>query len=137
MGQAACIPQPDVAGWTPSVLTEYEVGRAVWAAQMIARSDKSVAEVGACKVETLDALTADLLQCLKIAGHAAGVKVWTRPTSGNRVRYGFYREAWVLDALDFLDRAKLADADHAWISGLLFGYRPDAIQDFIARTTGR
>ncbi len=120
--------------WIPLVLSEYEIGRATWAAQMIARSDKPVAEVGACLAVSLDAVMADLHECLNLAGHIDGVKVWSRPASGGRVRYGFYREAWVLDALDFLDRATVADTDHAWISGLLFGYRPDAIQDFIART---
>src|SRR5438132_295788 len=106
MGQAAQIPQP-VADWTPAVLTEYEIGRAILAVETIARSDKPVAEVGGQKVRSTVALENDLRECVRLAGHAANVRVWIRPTSGGRVRYGFYREAWVLDALDFLDRAEL------------------------------
>jgi hypothetical protein len=137
MGQAAHIVQPDVVGWAPAVLTEYEIGRAVLAAEMIARSEKPVAEVGCQNVATTAALEDDLRECVRLAGHADNVRVWTRATSGGRVRYGFYREGWVLDALEFLDRADLSDVDRAWISGLLFGYRGDAIQQFINRTGRR
>jgi hypothetical protein len=133
MGQPARKPQAE-AGWTPAVLTEYEIGRAILAAEIIARSEKPVVEVGCQKVTSTAALEDDLRECMKLAGHADNVRVWTRTTIGNRVRYGFYREGWVLDALDFLDRAELPDVDRAWIGGLLFGYRADAIQQFINRT---
>lgn len=136
MGHAARTTQPDVVGWTPAVLTEYEIGRAILAAETIARSEKPVAEVGCQKVTSIVALEDDLRECVKLAGHADNVCVWTRATSGGRVRYGFYREGWVLDALGFLDRADLSSVDRAWISGLLFGYRTDAIQQFIDRTIG-
>ena len=128
--------------WTPAVLTEYEVGRAVWAAESIAKSDKPVAEIGCRGIASPEALMDDLRECLKLASEAADVKIWTRSAGGKRLRYGFYREAWVVDALDFLDRADLLDVDRAWINGLLFGYRSEAIQRFIARlgattTTGQ
>ena len=135
MGQPAHVTQHDVAGWTPAVLTEYEIGRAILAAEIIARSEKPVAEVGCQKIASTVTLEDDLRECVKLAGHADNVRVWTRATSGGRVRYGFYREGWVLDALDFLDRADFSDVDRAWIGGLLFGYRADAIQQFINRTT--
>lgn len=137
MGQTASATQPAVADWTPSVLTEYEIGRAILAAETIARSEKPVAEVGCQKVASLPSLIEDLRECIRLAGRADNVKVWTLETNGGRTRYGFYRERWVLDALAFLDRSELADADHAWISGLLFGYRSDAIEEFIARTVRR
>jgi hypothetical protein len=132
MGHAARKPQP--VAWTPAVLTEYEIGRAILAAETIARSEKPVAEVGCQKVASVVALEDDLRECVKLAGHADNVRAWTRATSGGRVRYGFYREEWALNALDFLDRADLSDVDRAWISGLLYGYRSDAIQQFINRT---
>jgi hypothetical protein len=132
MGHAAQQAQP-VEDWTPAVLAEYEVGRAVLAAEMIARSQKPVAEVGCQKIASTVALEDDLRECVKLAGHADNVRVWTRATSDGRVRYGFYREAWVLGALDYLARAELSEVDRAWISGLLFGYRADAIQQFINR----
>ena len=133
MGQTARVAQHDVAGWTPSVLTEYEVGRAIWAAEMVAKCDKPVAEVGCRQMISPDGLLDDLRECLKLASEAADVRIWTRTASGNRLRYGFYRDAWVVGALEFLDAAELPDADRAWISGLLFGYRSDAIQRFINR----
>jgi hypothetical protein len=119
--------------WTPSVLTEYEIGRAVWAAEIVAKSDKPITEVGSCAIASPAALVDDLRECLKLATRdAADVKIWTRVSAdGKRVRYGFYREPWVVGALDFLDRTKLSDDDNAWISGLLFGYRTDAIERFI------
>lgn len=123
--------------WTPAVLTEYEVGRAILAAETIARSEKPAAEVGCQKVTSTVALEDDLRECVKLAGHANNVRAWTRATSGGRVRYGFYREEWVLDALDFLDRTDLSDVDRAWTSGLLYGYRSDAIQQFISRCVRR
>lgn len=132
MGQPARSLQAD-AGWTPAVLTEYEIGRAIWAAEIIAKSDKPVTEVGS-RAASPAALEADLRECLKLASEAVDVKIWTlKSDDGKRIRYGFYREAWVIDALNFLDRADLPDTDRAWINGLLFGYRSDAIQRFIDR----
>jgi hypothetical protein len=132
MGQAVRKPQ-SAAGWTPAVLTEYEIGRAIWAAEIIAKSDKPVTEVG-CRAAAPAALEADLRECLKLASESADVKIWMRRSDGGkRLRYGFYREAWVVGALDFLDRADLPETDRAWINGLLFGYRSDAIQRFIDR----
>lgn len=122
--------------WTPAVLTEYEIGRAVWAAEIVAKSDKPVTEVGCRAITSAVAVVDDLCECLKLASEAADVKVWTRRSDrGDRIRYGFYRDAWVLGALEFLDRADLPDVDRAWINGLLFGYRSDAIQRFINRLT--
>jgi hypothetical protein len=132
MGPAALRPQP-VEDWTPAVLTEYEIGRAVWAAEIIAKSDKPVAEIGSRAITSPEALENDLRECLKLASEALDVKIWMRRSDGGRIRYGFYREAWVPAALDFLDRADLPDVDRSWINGLLFGYRSDAIQRFIDR----
>lgn len=138
MGQTARAPKP--VTWTPSVLTEYEVGRAVWAAEIVAKSDKPVTEIGCRAIASPDALENDLRECLKLASEAADVKIWTRRSDGGkRLRYGFYRDAWVVSALDYLDCAEIPDVDRAWINGLLFGYRSEAIQRFINRlaaTTG-
>jgi hypothetical protein len=112
-------------------LSEYEIGRAVGAIEAVSRSDKPVAEVG-CQEAALAELEVDLQECLKLADATGEVRLWTRP-SGPRFRYGFYKESWVPGALDFLDRAELSEVERAWISGLLFGYRPGAIQQYIAR----
>ena len=130
MGHSAHAIQAD---WVPAILTEYEIGRAIWAAEIIAKSDKPVTEVGSRAIASREALENDLRECLKLASEADGVKIWMRQGEGKRVRYGFYRDAWVVGAFEFLDRADLPDVDRAWINGLLFGYRSDAIQRFINR----
>jgi hypothetical protein len=127
---------------TMKVLTEYEVGRAVWAAEIIAKTDKPITEVGArvCQVKDLQD---DLAQVLKLASESAEVRIWTHPAklaeSADEIRwrYGFSKETWPYRALQFLDAIQLDDRDRAWINGLLFGYRPDAIQRHINRLTDR
>lgn len=123
-----------IAEWIPQVLSAYEVGRVMAAIDTIARSSKPIAEVG-CRKVGVAAIESDLRECLTLAP-SAGVRFWTK-TFGDRVRYGFYREPWALDALDFLERRDLSQTDRAWISGLLFGYRSDAIQQFISSGSPR
>lgn len=72
------------------------------------KSDKPVTEIGSRAITSPDALENDLRECLKLASEAADVKIWMRRSDGGkRMRYGFYREAWVTGALDFLDRTDL------------------------------
>jgi hypothetical protein len=115
----------------PRALSEYEVGRAVAAIEAVSRTEKPVAEVG-CQEAALADLEDDLQNCLKLADTTGEIRFWTKPT-GTRFRYGFYKDTWVLGALDFLDRAQLGEVERAWISGLLFGYRSGAIQQYISR----
>lgn len=119
------------SNWTPKVLSEYEIAQAIAAIDAIALTQKPVAEAGARRATQAE-LEDDLKECLRLAGEAEGqVRIWIK-AEGARLQYGFYRESWVLQALGFLDRADLSGTDRAWISGLLFGYRSDAIQQFIA-----
>lgn len=122
------------AVWTATVLSDDDMSRVMTAVETVALTGKVIEEVGGRKSNNVPGLVADLEQCIELSGHA-GVHVWTRE-SGGRVRYGVYRERWALDALDFLDRADLAGLDRAWISGLLFAYRPEAIQQFIDQNCG-
>lgn len=117
--------------WRPKVFSEYEVGRAVSAIEAVSRADKPVAEVGAAVALHAD-LECDLKECLALVRGCEDVRFWIKE-DGGELRYGFYREAWVMDALAFLDAAELAEKDRTWINGLLFGYRPAAIQDFMKR----
>ena len=80
-------------------------------------------------------LEADLRGCLDFVGRVGEVKFWTRQAGDvSLFRYGFYREPWALQALDFMDQAEdLCDTDRAWMNGLLFGYSPQAIQEYITR----
>lgn len=65
----------------------------MWAAEIVAKSDKPVTEVGSRVVASPDALMDDLRECLKLASEAADVKIWTRSDGGTRMRFGFYRDA--------------------------------------------
>lgn len=113
------------------MLSDYEIGRCISAIEAIARTDKPISECGSASATAVD-LEADLLACLQLVRHADGVNFWMR-VSGKRLRFGFYREAWALRALDFLSQADLRPEDRAWISGLLFGYQPGQIQAYIDR----
>jgi hypothetical protein len=118
-------------GWVPEILSEYDVGRAIAAIEAVNVLERPIAEVGCCRA-SLETLEADLRGCLDLA-RADEVRFWTR-SNGDRWRFGFYREPWALEALDFLDRAELGDIERAWIGGLLFGHRASAIQQFIERS---
>ena len=117
---------------TVKVLTEFEIGQAMAAIEGVARLAKPIAEVG-CRIVELKELEEDLLACVASAGESDQVRPWIRQ-AGQHLRFGYYGEPWALDALDFLERADLDPTDRYWISGLLFGYRPQAIQRFIARS---
>ena len=121
----------DPAQWVPRVLSEYEIGRSISAIEAVLRTDKPIAEVGCRQTAVVD-LEADLQRCLDLVRRPCPVRFWTR-TDGSRIRYGFYLHPWAVEALDFLDHSALEDAERAWIGGLLFGYRPDAIQEYITR----
>ena len=116
--------------WVPKVLSEYEIGRALAAIETVSLLEKPIAELG-CRAANLSVLEDDLRGCLELS-KMRDVRFWTRPL-GSNFRFGFYREPWALDALDFLDRAELDEMTRAWISGLLFGYRSSAIQQYISR----
>ena len=127
---------PDISPWTPRVLTNFEWGQCIASIEAVQRLDKPIAEVSAVKAFLPD-LEADLEGCLGFFRGTSDVKFWTREADPGRYRYGFYKAPWTLQALDFLDRMDLSRIDRAWISGLLFGYRPGAIQEFIEARQGQ
>jgi hypothetical protein len=115
--------------WTPKVLSEFEIGQASAAIEAVGRQGKPIAEVG-CRAAAREDIEHDLRANLADRREANRVFVWIRP-AGDRFRFGYYSEAWTQSALDFLERANVEDSDRHWISGLLFGYQPSAIQEFI------
>lgn len=114
-----------------NILSDYEVGRCISAIEAIGRGTKPLAEVGSIKPENLDFLKKDLSACLRITRESK-VKGFLLRQEGERWSYGFYREAWVEEALLFIDRVELPAFHRHWISGLLFGYNPGAIQRFLS-----
>lgn len=120
--------------WAPRILSEFEIGQAMAAIESVARSGKPLAEVG-CRAGNLADIEHDLTACLGSLRDAADVKIWMRE-AGDRVRFGFYIQPWVLEALTFVETADVSAVDRHWINGLLFGYRPEAIQQFIDARQG-
>ena len=120
------------ADWNPKVLSEYEIGRCLSAIDAVVLLGKPIAEVSSLSAEMAD-LEDDLRHCQELAGNRGRVaRFWIRQ-SESRLRYGFYKEPWTLQALDFLNQATLTHFDRDWINGLLFGYRPEMIQEFLDR----
>lgn len=115
--------------FTPRVLSEYELGRIFSAIENVSLTGKPIAEVVARAADRND-LESDLNDCLKLSGKSEGVSFWMMP-SGSKWRFGFYRDKWTQRAILFLEHTELSPTDRAWISGLLYGYRSDAIQKFI------
>jgi hypothetical protein len=118
--------------WTPKILSEFEIGQAVAAIESIARSDRPLAEVG-CRLADPADLEHDLSACLASANETGRVWIWLRK-AGDRYRFGFYSQPWVLRALELVEGTDLQQSDRDWINGLLFGYRPDAIQRYLDAT---
>ena len=116
-------------------LSAHEVGASITAIEDVARSGKPVAEVGNVRLQPdkHHLLEEDLRQCIELAGEQ-NVKsfIMATPDKG-RWSYGFYRELWVLEALQFLcgEGLDLPGFHRDWISGLLFGYTAGAIQEFL------
>jgi hypothetical protein len=117
--------------WHPCVLSEYEVGRVFSAIAEVKRRGKPLAEVGMRICEKEDLLR-DLSQCLAQDQGTGKAFIWTMP-SDKGFRYGFFSHEWVFRALIFMEQRDLDPKDRIWIQGLVFGYTPSAIQEFLDR----
>ena len=114
------------------VIGYYFAGSSASAIRAVAIEGKPIVEVcGGLPARRKD-LVSDLRKCLKVEGRPTNVRWWIRK-SGDKWRFGFYKHPWALRALDFLSQESLSQYDRSWISGLLFGYQPEAIQRFIEK----
>ena len=116
------------------VLTEYECGRAQMAIEWVARAQKPIVEIGGLPITHCDlsALTHDLNRCIDLSGET--VRAFIAPSGGKYCCYGFYKFPWAIDALLFawgIRRVPVGTRRSLWLQGLVFGYSPSAIQDFI------
>jgi hypothetical protein len=112
-----------------SELTAFELALRKSAIEAVALLGKPVAEVITIPCDDLPALASELAEC--IADYAPHVKAFIRETEPGYVNYGFFVHSWVLDALDYCVRTDIPEPHLHWIQGLLFGYRPDAIERFL------
>jgi hypothetical protein len=116
------------------VLTDYERGRAQMAIEWVSRAQKPIVEIGGAPIGHYDlgALTYDLDRCIQLSGET--VLGFIAPSGGKYICYGFYKFPWALDALLFawgIRRVQPSTRRTLWLQGLVFGYSPSAIQDFI------
>lgn len=116
------------------VLSEYECGRAQMAIEWVARAQKPIVEIGGVPITHCDlrALTRDLDRCIDLSGEE--VRAFVAPSGGKFCCYGFYKFPWAIDALLFawgIRRVPAGTRRSLWLQGLVFGYSPRAIQDFI------
>ena len=124
--------------WVPRILSEYEIGLCTEAIRAVSLLGKPFSKVSMRSGGLAD-LKADLAGCLK-SNNSSGVRYWIRRYKFRGYlwyRYGFYKEPWTLEALDFCDRSKLSDFDRSWIQGLLFGYKDNQIQKFIDKKVNK
>lgn len=118
--------------WKPRVLSEYEIARAVAAIEEIARRDKPIAEVGSRQVQKADLLH-DLKACIRLAKAQGKVFFWIRKCGKKRLWYGFYSHRCMFDAWKHMIPSKIDPMLRHVFLGLLYGYRPGAIQEFIIK----
>lgn len=121
--------------FVPKVLPEYMIGRAVSAIEAVSMLGKPIAEVSSIKASEKDVLN-DLKGCLALSPASEGIQPWIWADSG-RMRFGFYREPWALEALKYVDQMDPKDLNRHWIAGLLFGYRPERIQEYLDKERTR
>jgi len=115
-------------------LTEYECGRAQIAIEWVARSQKPIVEIGGAPIShcDLEGLAHDLDRCIELSGET--VRAFIAPSGGKFCCYGFYKFPWAIDALLYawgIRRVPQNTRRTLWLQGLVFGYSPSAIQDFI------
>jgi|ERR1700680_109819 hypothetical protein len=116
------------------MFSEYECGRAQIAIEWVARAQKPIVEIGGVPIKHCDlrALAHDLNRCIELSGEE--VRAFVAPSGGKFCCYGFYKFPWTIDALLFawgIRRVPAGTRRSLWLQGLVFGYSPSAIQDFI------
>jgi hypothetical protein len=113
---------------------DYWSARCLFAIESVSRTGKPVAEVGEmrCSRDEKSALEEFLRRRVEEFGDR-DVNSYVRRTGPNRYAFGFFVFPWVRDAIRFIGSGgrPLRESDRHWIQGLLFGYRPDAIQRFL------
>jgi hypothetical protein len=123
------------------LLTDYECGRALTAIEWVSRSQKPIAEFGGRPIRGCDfrALAHDLNRC--IVQSCEDVRGFIIPDKMKGFCcYGFFKYSWAVEALlDIWGKTKSGPTRPRrllWMQGLVFGYSPDAIQQFILSACG-
>src|ERR1700694_23584 len=117
-------------------LSEYECVRAQIAIEWVARSAKPIVEIGGRVISECDIgrLADDLDRCITLSGELVQAFI-IQDKVPDYCCYGFFRHPWVINALLCAWGVRPLDADpddSLWLQGLVFGYSPDAIQQFIS-----
>jgi len=129
--------------WNPKVLTADEIGRITWAIQEVLKRGKPIAEVSSLRTKKKADLIDDLENCIKLMRCKGKVFFWVENAKCPkwkgmyRYRYGFYTYPCILRAFKHMDSAKINPVLRDVFLGLLFGYRPEIIQEFVSKQKRR
>src|ERR1035438_2658705 len=114
------------------LLTQFELARCLSAIEAVERLGKPAAEIGSKRV-TPEALPALVAELDRLAADTPGIRWYTYSDGDGRVTFGCYRFEWVGRALDFVEKmgGDFDEQTRAWVQGLIFGYRPEAIESYV------
>ena len=117
------------------ILTDFDFGQCLRAIDEVALRGKPLAEVGQRSAAELAVgeLKADLRSCIEMSGFPVTAYIIA---DIEIVRFGFFQHRWVGEALMFVEEEadQLLPRHHIhWLQGLLFGFTPAAIDQFIER----
>jgi hypothetical protein len=118
--------------WKPKALSDFEVGKACSAIEDIARRGRAYTETKSARYCTRADVEYDLAKCIELHDTSGTVHFWSRDNH-KHVKYGFYSQPWVPEAINFLETAELSRVDRAWIKGLLCGFTSQDIQKDVAK----
>src|ERR1017187_8657422 len=114
------------------LLSQFELARCLSAIEAVDRLGKPAAEIGSKRLAP-DALPAFMAELHRLADESAGIRWYAYDDGNGRFTFGCYRFEWVERALDFVEKmgGSLDEHTRAWVQGLIFGYRPEAIENYI------
>jgi hypothetical protein len=122
-----------------SLLTDFEFARCMAAIEAVDRLGKPAAEIGPKRVPRAQrgVLARELRGIVASMGVGEIREYVSKSEAGGWVTFGFYRFGWVRDALTFLEKeaGSLDERTRGWVQGLVFGYRPEAIEEFLSASS--
>ena len=114
-----------------SGLSGLEAGMIFQALQDVALGPRLVADG-----EIRQSAKTEFLSLLRTSGARGVFVTLTNRSDTARLVWRASRFAWCLIALDWLENFQAESAHLHWIQGLLYGYSPGAIEDYLVRISG-
>lgn len=114
------------------LLSQFELARCLSAIEAVERLGKPAAEIGSKHIAP-GAMPVFMAELDRLAEGIPGIRWYAYDDGDGRVVFGCYRFEWVGMALDFVEKMgdSLDEHTRAWVQGLIFGYRPEAIESYV------